>query len=345
MLGSSKSVKLSKLKTIQDLLPLLTSDVASNRSLAVAGIAVSLGMMQGSLKRKGFSIFERSARIKISDSLLVKRLVSDISEFIGNEGNIKRQDPAQMKIKYLYWRSKDSDSNTKVQKASLAKINKELESDLNNSLPDPRYSHVWLANDWKNLHMIKHIFSKLMNEHNLSNNLLLDFQRELSSKIDSASSIKSPLSIQNNKKDGMIRFNSSVKDKDEEKISRKDTYLMKCSKFKPDHSPNSNIGEKRARSVFRIIRGGDSADIRACKGIDFSSIPKRHIRDQKHKLILTRTISRDTRLMISSDGSTHPPRYRSVALDSLFGRANCYSPGFTGVIEPRFGMFEMRKLI
>jgi len=144
MQNSLKS-KLNKLKTIKELAPLITSGAASTRSVAICGIAVAIGMIHECLRKKGFSVFEKSNKFIISEPSLVEDLVSEILEFIGKE--IKNKCPAQMKIKYLYWRARDN--NSKVNRASLAKINKELDSDLTDSLPDPMLNEIWIANDWK----------------------------------------------------------------------------------------------------------------------------------------------------------------------------------------------------
>jgi len=119
------------------------------RKVALAGIAVELGILGKRKVRFVGDTIREDGKLILTDSEELKVFLKELiaSTLKPNIFDTKRN--ATFKIKYLYWTIKqDSGFSQKMPKrVSLARVQKWLELDTLDKLPDPLKKIIWLQND------------------------------------------------------------------------------------------------------------------------------------------------------------------------------------------------------
>jgi len=142
MIGGKQGMRL---KTVINLLPLISSDVASERALAVAGISVSLGLIYKHFQAKILDFLQKNGKLYLSEPTSINELVCLLSDMKASTTSTNQEEASSnLKIKYLYWMSPEK----KEKRASLSRINKYIDDETLDEIPDPRVHKIWIINDW-----------------------------------------------------------------------------------------------------------------------------------------------------------------------------------------------------
>jgi len=138
----------SRLDTITRLMSDLTSGIKQNIQLALGAISITIGFLSLYKASDFLSMLSQDEKMLISDQNKLRGIIEKLGM---SETLIKRKKGAKPIVKYMYWSFKEKSPffQKKPKKCSLSKIEKILEKNNLNELPDPEKHNVWLQNDSK----------------------------------------------------------------------------------------------------------------------------------------------------------------------------------------------------